>query len=424
MSSERCLWFLILHLCVACGSTRVAPQISSVPPAIEPLDCDPDSVELAKISLGELQKEIDKIVSVAREACAKKDEAREAIDAREKLETMASGVRSKIEEKRKSVTALSSNVKESLIAAESALDELGEIVRRVEVYARTAEEAKIFVDAGCSDSWTICITTNARPIHGERIPELNVDDRIVVKLFGDQTSDGFALTVNQRTSKDSLFKAEALSSAKTDLYKLQDEKALTVGSTTDYIDVEVYENGDSGAKKTGQVTLQVNHGRYYFSFNLLLPFVYRGQTTVQTIPLEGSDDRLLEEDEDWRIIPAFGVTLYSGRRKRRLSAFDGGFDARDMFGLQIGTSFDLRNPGDEVYFGGVIEPVTGISLGAGVALVNIVRLPPSLTNRTLARNGVPLETDTDRLPRFYFALGFSQDVVDAITTAATRLRSN
>lgn len=195
----------------------------------------------------------------------------------------------------------------------------------------------------------------------------------------------------------------------------------------------------------------IRHGRYYLDIGVLVPVVIDGERKIVAADTGSPDTRRLSVHQDLSIFPALMLNVFPGGRD--LAAI-GSFSAGDCeesvvkpgpracraarhrrraanaLGLQIGVELDLRRR-DHYFFGGLFEPVAGLSISAGLALTRL-----EFIRRGRAEGDeIPTPTITDaegepdprqyveRLwrPRFYVGVTFSFDI---IRTLAERRRSD
>lgn len=181
-----------------------------------------------------------------------------------------------------------------------------------------------------------------------------------------------------------------------------------------------YVPANGQAAKTWEI--KIDHGRTYFTAGVMLPFVFNGMRTISTAPFAGTTDSYIRVQEDWHITAALALTVYPfGRTNGLIAPFVQGRGAQrilDNLAVQLAVDFDLENPLDEWYFGLAIEPVNGIAIGGGAALLERDFLPGSLRPGMLVpADGLPA---MDRRYMFapYFSATLSLKVIDLLRETA------
>lgn len=178
-----------------------------------------------------------------------------------------------------------------------------------------------------------------------------------------------------------------------------------------------------GAKRQDYV-IPINHGKYYIEVGVLLPFVYNGSRKVTGAPIPGTGgDQTLTVKETWQITPALVLNVFPGGRSRgKITSFEIGNVCRslaNLLGIQAGIDLDLSRPFDRFYVGGVFAPVTGLSLNAGLALLEGEFIPKNYRNGLLLPQGESFTPDIKFMPRFYFGLTATLDLLTTLSRGFT-----
>lgn len=171
-------------------------------------------------------------------------------------------------------------------------------------------------------------------------------------------------------------------------------------------------------------TIAINHGKYYIEVGVLLPFVYNGSRKVTGAPIPGTGgDQTLTVKETWQITPALVINVFPGGRSRgKITSFEIGNVCRslaNLLGIQAGIDLDLSRPFDRFYVGGVFAPVTGLSLNAGLALLEGEFIPKNYRNGLLLPQGESFTPDIKFMPRFYFGLTATLDLLTTLSRGFT-----
>jgi hypothetical protein len=188
-------------------------------------------------------------------------------------------------------------------------------------------------------------------------------------------------------------------------------KALTITTTNQRDDVG-----------SGSVEVKVNHGYYYLEAGVLVSFIPGGSRKIVTSPLPGAGgQKTITVAEDLQVTPAVVLNAFPGGRRRALySPFEvlAPRTALDLFGLQGGIGLNFSQA-PTFFFGGVVEPVTGLSLNGGVALVQAQFVPANYAANMLLPQGETLTPDTRYRVRGYFGITATTDVVNLVSNALT-----
>ncbi|EYF01940.1 Hypothetical protein CAP_7558 [Chondromyces apiculatus DSM 436] len=173
------------------------------------------------------------------------------------------------------------------------------------------------------------------------------------------------------------------------------------------------------------IEIAIDHGKYYYEVGLLVPFIVNGARTVTLTPLSATGgERRISVVEDSVVRPALALSLFPwGRRQARVSAW-GPFRCGDLFGVQLGVDLDLGDPFNRIYVGGVLEPVAGLSVNLGLAMVKGQFVPSGYAAGTVLSVEDTFTPDTRYMPRLYLGATVTTDVLTTIKGAAAEVRTS
>jgi hypothetical protein len=112
-----------------------------------------------------------------------------------------------------------------------------------------------------------------------------------------------------------------------------------------------------------------------------------------------------------------------GRRNGHIWAFDSPVWPGDVIGLQIGVDLNLKSALDNLYFGAVLEPIAGLSLNGGLALVKGQFVPAGYAANMLIPTNETFTPDSRYLPACYVGLTLSNEIFSTIVNAARTVRT-
>ncbi len=170
------------------------------------------------------------------------------------------------------------------------------------------------------------------------------------------------------------------------------------------------------------VYADIDHGKYYWDIGVLFAVVPMGQRTVSTPQVPGlPGSHMIAVDERGTTLTGIALNAYPlGHRREAYSFLEGRpkfwRSFGDAFGLQIALNPDLTNATSTVFGGLLFEPITGLSLNGGLALLQGDFLKAGYTP------GMAPPADRDdyvarsTMLRFYFGVTLGYELVH--TTAA------
>ncbi len=209
-------------------------------------------------------------------------------------------------------------------------------------------------------------------------------------------------------------------------YKEVDTQSITIPDK-DYLLVDIRRVADDEKSDASVRTfdLLINHGRYYADVSVLIPVVFNGKRTYYTSAVPGTGDQRIALEHDHLVSSAVMLNLYPfGGRARNNIWFanePGWRKLSSLLGLQAGTS--ISSPAKEWYAGLIIEPVSGIGLGVGGALVQAQYLPSGYTTGMLLSPGQQPNARETYSPRFYAGATLSLEVLNTINSVKTSATS-
>jgi hypothetical protein len=170
-------------------------------------------------------------------------------------------------------------------------------------------------------------------------------------------------------------------------------------------------------------TLTIDHGRYFLQFGLGVPFVINGDRKVTTAPFPGTGERFSVIQQDVYVNAALMLNFFpfGGRRNGQVWFCTNGCRWGDALGFQFGTELDTRNPFEQWYLGAVFEPITGMSVNGGLALVKGQFLSNKAEEGSVITGTGDPETITEFMPRPYVGLTLTTDILQTLSEARTRL---
>jgi hypothetical protein len=255
--------------------------------------------------------------------------------------------------------------------------------------------------------------------------------RLLVQILGPKDcEDVFELSTDFVKIKESLFderprvtSGEEAAEATIDVLQ-----KLEVVAPTDMDVTQIRVKFGRGERDSKEYLLTIDHGRYYLSVGLLVPFVANGSRTFVASPVPGTGQRAITLVEDWHLTAALALNVYPfGRRRGQVSAFTGwstdrSDTVRDLLGFQIAADLDVSDLLDQWYFGLMVEPVAGVSLNAGMALLKGEFLPDRLSTGMLVGSDAEIEAVRHYMARPYIGFTLTLDIIDTLAKASREVR--
>jgi hypothetical protein len=215
--------------------------------------------------------------------------------------------------------------------------------------------------------------------------------------------------------------AKAIKDSKRELEEKSSSK-ITVGEV-DEVRVEVHKTPRGGPSADLYDRIPVNRGRYFVDAGIMVAAVHQGKRTYYetTDPSSGEHSIGLERDTKVSTVVMIEAFPFGGRRRSSVFFFDDPNRVLRWFnlvGIQAGTN--LAAPTREWYFGGVIAPISGIGIGAGLALVPGQYLEEGTSRQAAAiAPGQSLQTRELTMARFYFSVSASLEILSSARTATS-----
>ena len=282
------------------------------------------------------------------------------------------------------------------------------------------------------------LCNNTAGIQTYNLPsKLDPGDKIAAQVWGIDGIDNegtASLSSTERVSRDSVLAPSggvklgapgALSATDLHFVKLV-EKEIAVSTSASVLSVAIAyrwtPKGATSPTSTHDYEITVDHGKYYLELGILFPFVINGTRTVTQAPVPGTGgEKRIRLSEDSAVTPALALNVFpGGRRNGRVTAFEP-FRAWDLFGVQLGVDLNLKQPFERVYLGFVVEPIAGISLDAGLAMVKGDVIPRDYAEGMLVPSGEAFTPDRRYFPRPYFGLTLTNEILTALTGAAHKI---
>lgn len=195
---------------------------------------------------------------------------------------------------------------------------------------------------------------------------------------------------------------------------------VSAETTIDAVKIQ-FRRSDEDPKKAVSETyvIPISHGEYYLEFGALFPIVILGSRKVEQINLPGSGgQRRLTIAEDSSVNPAIVLNVFpGGRRRGNISSCRHHCEVGDFFGFQAGVDLDLGKPFDRIFLGGVFEPISGLSLNGGIAIVQQEYLPSGHVANMILSASESFSPAHMYTPRFYFGATLTLDIINAASTA-------
>ena len=317
------------------------------------------------------------------------------------------------------------------------------------------------VREGCARASLLCVNADGRPLRGETMPgRVNAGASIEVKVIDCKSKYeemSFKITSEAEMTPDRLFHVEKEPTDKNLRGNACEATVLVTArvSAPTTADAHTFRVIVSRLSKAGTEErsesheARINHGRYYLDVGVLIPLVING---VRKVVVEDTDQpgvKSLQVREDIDVFPALMLHVFPGGRDfGALSSFKVGRGcgstspewrgcrvdrhrrrAANALGLQFGIELDVKHL-DRLLFGGLFEPVSGLSFNIGVALSRLEYLKGGYYSGALINTPTGTTSDgsadlrqyIDRYwsPRLYLGVTFSFDI---IRTLGERRRS-
>lgn len=258
---------------------------------------------------------------------------------------------------------------------------------------------------------------------------LQPGERIAVRVIGKEAEDEgkVKLALNFAASTEFLFNppppSAALSKGPLALTVVEEQNVQVPDDSSVAFLRIVFTRTDGKLTAPVEYRTPVDHGQYYLEAGILLPIVVDGSRRVVTTPIPSTGgERMYSIAENWSVNPSIVLNVFPGGRRRGfVSSYQGclwcaGFWG-DFLGLQAGVDLDLGEPFDRIFMGVVLQPVAGLSINSGLALVEQEFLPPGYAVGMPVTSGETLTPQPHYRSRFYFGATLTLDIVNTVATA-------
>ena len=176
-----------------------------------------------------------------------------------------------------------------------------------------------------------------------------------------------------------------------------------------------------------QYEIPIERRRSYVEAGLLIPLVVDGKRAIETAYVPGTAERALRVVEDDVVFAALVLNLYPlGGRRRDLAyccskpvALDW---LSDLLALQVGIDVDFTNLRDRFFAGALLEPIAGLGIGGGVALVQGQVLGGGFAEGMILEDEQPVARRSAYFVRGYFGLTASTALLRTIAPRERRLQ--
>jgi hypothetical protein len=184
------------------------------------------------------------------------------------------------------------------------------------------------------------------------------------------------------------------------------------------------EGGASSPTVDVHYAVWIDSGQYHLEASLLVPFVFRGRRVATLTPTPSGTQLQVGLNEDWHVTASLMVDLFPfGRQKGQVSSFQhcrSSSCVENWLGIQVGTGFsDIFR---EWYFGLLFEPVSGLAISAGGALLKGDFLGPGLAQGMLLPSASEFSVNSDYMLRPYFGLAVTSDIFQTLDRSSVFAR--
>ena len=217
---------------------------------------------------------------------------------------------------------------------------------------------------------------------------------------------------------------EAYGSTTPSFRALELSYAAMPGERSILIDVTRGPRPDGGGTVQRHYEIFVDHGRYPLEASVLVPFVFRGRRSVVLTETSDGAGQRISIDQDWHITAALMVQYFPlGRQRGIVSSFEGCRTrscVENWLGVQVGLGIgDLFR---EWYFGFVLEPVSGLAIGLGGAVLQGQFLAAGMAEGMILPSPTSPRVDTDYMVRPYFGVTLTTDILETADRATLSMR--
>lgn len=318
---------------------------------------------------------------------------------------------------------------------------------------QSAAQTQVAKDHDCDAADVLCLDEFGQALDGG-LPHVLAQGRVVtVKVITPVANDdAIRLTIHETTRSSVTIEKQAPEEPKQSSaapcalvpdeeigFKIAATESFTVPKSLAIVEVvvEFERTPKAGEPIVARHRAWIDHGYYFVSVGLLFPFVPDGKQEVAARMI--GTERYLALERDLHVTAGLAVNVFpGGRRRGELSPWSNlrcdtsmvdqsdckkrrhRRHAAELLGLQFGTDLDVRDPLDQFYIGVVLEPVTGVTLSGGAAVLEMDELGIGLSPGQLVASDANLIARQRYYVKPYFAFGLGLDLVAAIRAARDR----
>jgi hypothetical protein len=184
------------------------------------------------------------------------------------------------------------------------------------------------------------------------------------------------------------------------------------------------ESGTAAPSASQHYSVWIDSGTYHLEASVLVPFVYRGRRVATLTPTPSGNELQVGIDQDWHITAAVMVDLFpAGRQKGQVSSFQHcrtGSCAENWIGLQVGAG--LSSIFQEWYLGLLFEPVSGLAIAGGAAMLKGDFLGPGLAEGMRLPSATQFSVNSDYMFRPYFGVAVTSDLFQTLDRSSVFAR--
>lgn len=276
----------------------------------------------------------------------------------------------------------------------------------------------------CEGSNTICFRVDtAEQVCGSPPESVGAGQTLILRVIGPEgCSADVEIGTSTVRSRERLFrdpsKTERLLAIRIVVLK---ELSVDVSDDVKFTAVKV-EVSSNAADAPGSLVIPIDHGRYYADLGVMAAFMPQGSREIVRTPVPGVAERRLSIEEDWSIRPAIVLNLYpfGGRDRGAICPMCESRPLQNLISAQLGIDYDVSDLGRGFFGGFALEPISGISVGGGLALVRGEFLPDGFEEGMLVTSN--FEPREQRVLRAYFGVTLSLEVLTTIGQFSKQVR--
>lgn len=252
----------------------------------------------------------------------------------------------------------------------------------------------------CNEKGFACVHACTGYVKAPHNAAYQPDDRVTIRVVGPEGCKGKIGDISVRADKGA---------SVVDLLRNADERsdgmfaevtvAMPAEQSVRYVQVTLTNRKDQTSWMDAAIPLAMNKGHYILDFGFGVAVILDGDRKVIATPYRSdlTDRRLAVTTSDATSF-AFFISMYPFGHERDTYGVFEGVKLRNFVGLQVGTALDTRKMLRTGYAGAFLEPVTGLTLGGGVAILDGEYLKPGNTAGTpLPETGSETDLKMNRL---------------------------